>query len=234
MPNGNITITRGGTFERVTLRDTFLGALLMWVGAVGVRVFAIALLVLCAVLFGRAFGFLGLGFSVFSLFLKRAEKFPYFTPRHLKNLSLEKQNTYALAIGLSVILSLAALLNIVNGFRSLPALRWGMYELEFWWITDTASGRLPVFLTWLRWAFLLAAPWVFIEPTRWLAWVFKWEQLMPKFRETMFKPANPESIPLPDGERVQMATNSAQVEQERASADPSGGEGGAKFQITVS
>jgi hypothetical protein len=78
-----------------------------------------------------------------------------------------------------------------------------------WWRTANGTGRiLPAFgafFIWIRYLLIIGIPFVTWTPLKILDWVFEIESVHPNYRGTAFKPATPDSVKPPVGERLRPA-----------------------------
>ena len=197
MSNNTRTYIRGGsTFEKITLRDTFLGALIFWAGQIVLRLLLLAYMVIWALVTGQAAGYLILG--LVALYTQDLTVTSLLPPVYALRWAKDRLHQHRQAVRLALIAGSA--LCIAHLFGVWPGLRWEFGDGRVWWITENRSASLAPLLTWLRFLFIGASLWVVWSPSLLLNWVFQIEQTHPKARETTFAQADPASVTGPSGE----------------------------------
>ena len=196
MSNERTFIRGGSTFEKITLRDTFLGALIYWAGQIVLRILLLVYMVAWAIITGRAAGWLILG--LLALYAQDLTITSLRPPVYALRWATDKLRTHRQAALLALICGCT--LCIAHLTDMWPSLWWDFGGGRMWWMTATMSGSLSPLLTWVRFLFVGASLWVVWSPSLLLNWVFQIEQTHPKARETTFAQADPASVPGADGQ----------------------------------
>mgnify|MGYP001171031526 CR=1 FL=1 len=195
MSNERTFIRGGSTFERITLRDTFICALIYWASQIVLRLMLLSYMVVWAVVTGQAAGWLILGMlALYSQDLTVTRIVP---PTYTLRWATERLQAHRQAVRLALIAGCALCIAQLVGVW--PRLAWEFGDGRVWWMTANRSGSLAPLLTWLRFLFIGASLWVVWSPSMLLNWVFEIEQTHPKARETTFAQADPASVTGPDG-----------------------------------
>ena len=195
MSNERMIMRGGSTFERITLRDTFIGALIYWASQIALRLLLLAYMVIWAIVTGQAAGWLILGYL--ALYTQDLTVTSLLPPVYALRWAKDKLHAHRQAVRLALIGGCALCIAQLVGVW--PALRWEFGDGRVWWMTANRSGSLSHLLTWLRFLFIGASLWVVWSPSLLLNWVFQIEQTHPKARETTFAQADPASVERPDG-----------------------------------
>ena len=214
MSDNERTFIRGGsTFERITLKDTVIGALIYWIGMLALRILMLGYAVIWAIITGRGAGWLILAFLAF--YTQELTVTSLIPPAYTLRWAKDKLQRHKRALQGALIA--ACVLCIAHLVGVWPGLWWEFGDGRLWWSTATRSGSLIPLLTWLRFLFIGASLWVVWSPSLLLNWVFQIEQTHPKVRETTYAQADPASIVGPDGEpyaRQARRGIQAQIEEE--------------------
>jgi len=196
-------LTRGSnaplTIEKISLRDTWIGSWLFFLGMLFLRGGALLYVLVWMVVTGRwsaAVVIAGIAVSLFSVDKKNGLHFD--SGKFFDNLAL-----YLIAGALAVFMAAMALVNIW------PGIGWALERdshVYVWTYSTLADGtekgmsmRLSQFVSWIRFMFIAGSAWVLWMPTKLLHWVFKIEQFLPKSRETTVAQIDPSSVEGPDG-----------------------------------
>ena len=193
--NSRVFLRGGQTFERITLKDTILGALLFWAAMLALRLAAVGYVVAWALVTGRGAGWIVLVLVILTLQDVRVDSvvplsysISFDSAKYLKH---RRSYTVALLAGAAL-----CALHLVDVW---PAIHWEWGDGQAWWVAGRWSGALSPLWTWLRVIFIAGSAWVIWSPSLLLNWVLKTEQVYPKARETTYAQGDPESILDPHG-----------------------------------
>jgi hypothetical protein len=187
---------RGGqTFERITLKDTLLGAAFYWLAMIGLRLLALIYVIAWALITGRGAGWLILAAVVLTLQSVRIHSVA--PPSYEIAFDSEKYAEHRKAVSVAVFVGAAlCALHLLDVW---PALYWQWGDGRVWWMLPSESGALPHLVTWARFVFVAVSAWVIWTPSKLLDWTLRTEQTHPKQREMTVAQADPESLLGPDG-----------------------------------